>query len=82
MTPATCSAKGPLRAVGFVAEEPPHQQPDHGLLPTDRRVSEATLEAALHLAGSDTAPGTGSVGMKDARMQFEPYYSPNNLIDG
>lgn len=73
--------EGPLHAVSVAAEEPPYYQPDHGLLPADRGIRQATLVAAVNSAGSGSATGTDSVGLNDARMQLDPCAPPNNLVD-
>ncbi|BFV60517.1 hypothetical protein KCMC57_up56210 [Kitasatospora sp. CMC57] len=46
--------EGPLPALGGIAEEPADPQVQHQLLPTDRRVADPSLVAAVH------APGPGS----------------------
>jgi hypothetical protein len=71
----------PLRAVSVVAEESPHQQPDHRLLPTDRGVRQEPLVTAMHPAGSDATTRAGSIDLTNPGLQLELCPLLNNLLD-
>ena len=74
---AQCQAQDLLRedlpaALDVRAEQPPHPQVDHHAAPTDRRVVDTPLVAAVHSPAGMPAGGTARLGIGGCGVDVYP----------